>query len=56
MYFLSVSQEVLRDETFHIPIVSFSKFRKANSKAEREQTAAEVVTAFKEVGFVYLKE
>lgn len=49
-------QDVLRDETFYIPVVSFAKFQKASSAAEREQTAQEVVTAFKEVGFVYLKE
>ncbi|KIM26349.1 hypothetical protein M408DRAFT_330697 [Serendipita vermifera MAFF 305830] len=52
----TLAQEVLRDETFHIPVVSFSKFRKAKSSAEKEQTANEVVTAFKEVGFVYLKD
>lgn len=52
----TLAEEVLRDETFHIPVVTFSKFRNAKSTAEREQTAQEVVNAFKEVGFVYLKD
>ncbi|KAG8812348.1 hypothetical protein FRC17_002065 [Serendipita sp. 399] len=52
----TLAEEVRSDDTFHIPVVSFSKFRNAQSKAEREQTAQEVVTAFKEVGFVYLKD
>ncbi|KAG8871441.1 hypothetical protein FRC20_010549 [Serendipita sp. 405] len=52
----TLAEEVRSDDTFHIPVVSFSKFRNAQSKAEREQTAQEIVTAFKEVGFVYLKD
>ncbi|PVG04208.1 Clavaminate synthase-like protein [Serendipita vermifera] len=52
----TLAEEVLRDETFHIPVVSFAKFRQSNSIAEKTQTANEVVTAFKEVGFVYLKD
>lgn len=44
------------DNSFRIPIVNFSKFKFAKNDTEKQQTADEVVTAFKEVGFVYLSE
>lgn len=43
-------QEVRADDTFHIPVVSFNKWREAKSASEKEATATEVVNAFKEVG------
>ncbi|KZT43064.1 Clavaminate synthase-like protein [Sistotremastrum suecicum HHB10207 ss-3] len=54
--FASLAEEVRSDSTFHIPVVDFSKFRRARDKAEKKRSADEVVTAFKEVGFVYLKD
>jgi len=38
-----------------IPVINFAKFRVANSEAERQETAAGIVSAFKESGFVYLE-
>lgn len=35
-------------------MVNFSKYHKASSRQEKQQTADEIVSAFKEVGFVYL--
>jgi len=40
--------------TFSIPVVNFARFREAQSSKERQQTANEIVSAFKESGFVYL--
>lgn len=40
--------------SFRIPLIDFSKFLKAKSDAEKMQTAEEIVTGFKEVGFIYL--
>ncbi|KAF8591483.1 Clavaminate synthase-like protein [Ramaria rubella] len=51
----TLADDVRSDATFHIPVVDFSRFRNARSTAEKENTANEVVGAFKEVGFVYLK-
>lgn len=39
---------------FSIPIIDFSKFKQAQSVAEKRETAEEIVSAFKESGFVYL--
>ncbi|KAF6762145.1 hypothetical protein DFP72DRAFT_878117 [Ephemerocybe angulata] len=41
-------------KAFTIPVIDFSKFQQAKSSAEKKQTAEEIVTAFKESGFVYL--
>ncbi|RXW21965.1 hypothetical protein EST38_g3916 [Candolleomyces aberdarensis] len=41
-------------KAFSIPVIDFSKFKQAQSAAEKQETAAEIVTAFKESGFVYL--
>jgi hypothetical protein len=46
------TQEVKSDETFHIPIVDFGKFLKPTGPGDRKATAKDVVTAFKEVGYV----
>lgn len=35
-------------------MVDFSKYQKAASRLEKQETADEIVRAFKEVGFVYL--
>ncbi|KAH7105489.1 Clavaminate synthase-like protein [Auriculariales sp. MPI-PUGE-AT-0066] len=51
----TLAQEVRSDESFHIPVVSFNKWREATSESEKKATADEVVTAFREVGFVYLR-
>ena len=39
--------------SFSIPIVDFSRFREAAS-IERKRVSTEIVSAFKESGFVYL--
>ncbi|KAJ6539615.1 hypothetical protein B0H19DRAFT_366908 [Mycena capillaripes] len=41
------------DASFRIPLIDFSKFQ-AGSAAEKKSTATEIVSAFKESGFVYL--
>ncbi|TDL29219.1 Clavaminate synthase-like protein [Rickenella mellea] len=53
-YLASLAQDVRSDATFRIPVVDFGKFKSASSGAQKRQTADEIVTAFKEVGFVYL--
>ena len=46
---------VVRDpKSFSIPVINFAKFR-SNSEADKKQTADDIVTAFKESGFVYLE-
>lgn len=40
---------------FRIPVVDFAKFRYATNQNDKQNTADEIVNAFKEVGFVYLK-
>lgn len=46
----------IRDHTFHIPIVDFSAFNDPGASAmQKKSTAKDIVCAFKEVGFVYLK-
>ncbi|KAF9450140.1 Clavaminate synthase-like protein [Macrolepiota fuliginosa MF-IS2] len=41
--------------SFKIPVIDFSKFRAEAGPKEKQQTAEEVVTAFKESGFIYLR-
>jgi len=41
-------------QSFRIPLIDFSKFRSATSQAEKKQTADEIVSAFKESGFIYI--
>jgi non-haem dioxygenase in morphine synthesis N-terminal len=40
--------------SFSIPVVNFAKFRTTSSLEEKKETAVEIVSAFKECGFVYL--
>ena len=40
--------------SFSIPIVDFSGFREATSLKGRQKVATEIVSAFKDSGFVYL--
>jgi hypothetical protein len=40
---------------FKIPVVDFSKFKSDARQKERQQTAEEIVAAFKESGFIYLR-
>ena len=40
--------------SFPIPIVDFSGFRESTSSQERQKVATEIVSAFKDSGFVYL--
>lgn len=40
--------------SFSIPIVDFSGFREATSLERKRKVATEIVSAFKESGFVYL--
>ncbi|KAG8759142.1 hypothetical protein FRC11_002468 [Ceratobasidium sp. 423] len=47
---------VSTDPHFSIPVVDFSKFRKAQSTAEKQTTANEIVSAFERVGFIYLSQ
>ncbi|PPQ77401.1 hypothetical protein CVT25_010983 [Psilocybe cyanescens] len=39
---------------FRIPIIDFTKIRNSSSPEEKKKTAEEIVSAFKESGFVYL--
>jgi len=39
---------------FRIPVIDFSKFRTSSSPKEKRETAKEIVSAFKESGFLYL--
>ncbi|CEL57953.1 hypothetical protein RSOLAG1IB_02698 [Rhizoctonia solani AG-1 IB] len=45
---------VSNDTHFSIPVIDFSKFRKAQSLEEKKNTAVEIVSAFERVGFIYL--
>ena len=40
--------------SFSIPIVDFSEFREATSSEGRQKVATQIVSAFKDSGFVYL--
>ncbi|KAJ3883937.1 hypothetical protein F5051DRAFT_316838 [Lentinula edodes] len=39
---------------FRIPVIDFSRFREAQSLAEKKETANEIVSAFKNSGFIYV--
>ncbi|EKM59742.1 uncharacterized protein PHACADRAFT_158152 [Phanerochaete carnosa HHB-10118-sp] len=39
---------------FKIPLIDFSRYLKANSSSEKRKAAEEIVSGFKEVGFIYL--
>ncbi|KAJ3732845.1 hypothetical protein DFJ43DRAFT_282806 [Lentinula guzmanii] len=39
---------------FRIPVIDFSKFRTAQSDVEKKETADEIVSAFKNSGFIYV--
>ncbi|KAJ6628904.1 hypothetical protein B0H10DRAFT_1777629 [Mycena sp. CBHHK59/15] len=39
---------------FRIPLIDFSRFQAASSPSEKKSTANEIVSAFKESGFIYL--
>jgi len=39
----------------HIPVIDFSKFLRARSYEKKQPTAEAVVSAFKDSGFIYLK-
>jgi len=41
--------------TFRIPVIDFSKFKNEVRPGRRQQMAEELVTAFKESGFIYLR-
>jgi len=43
-------------DDLRIPVVNFSKFRRAATQSQKKSTADEVVGAFKDSGFVYLSE
>ncbi|KAI0307091.1 Clavaminate synthase-like protein [Multifurca ochricompacta] len=47
--------DVRSDQTFRIPLIDFSKYRYAASLSEKRKTADEIVSGFKEVGFIYLE-
>ncbi|PPQ65582.1 hypothetical protein CVT26_000531 [Gymnopilus dilepis] len=52
----SFSSSIPRRATaqFRIPVIDFSKFRASTSAQEKKETADEIVSAFKESGFIYL--
>ncbi|KAH7911550.1 hypothetical protein BJ138DRAFT_1125933 [Hygrophoropsis aurantiaca] len=50
----TLAEDVRSDSTFRIPLIDFSKFRNATSLTEKRRTADEIVSGFKEVGFIYL--
>jgi len=41
-------------QSFNIPVIDFAKFRSATSPQEKRNTAGEIVSAFKQSGFIYL--
>ncbi|KAF9076958.1 Clavaminate synthase-like protein [Rhodocollybia butyracea] len=41
---------------FRIPVINFSKFRAAKSDTEKKETADEIVSAFKNSGFIYVSD
>ncbi|KAF9534769.1 hypothetical protein CPB83DRAFT_842915 [Crepidotus variabilis] len=40
--------------SFNIPVINFAKFRSTSSLDEKRHTAGEIVSAFKQSGFIYL--
>ncbi|KAF8897759.1 hypothetical protein BD779DRAFT_1608274 [Infundibulicybe gibba] len=49
-----LASTVQNAKSFHIPVIDFARFRTARSSSEKKQTANEIVSAFKESGFIYL--
>lgn len=41
--------------SFKIPVIDFSKFQPEAGPVAKQQTAEEIVTAFRESGFIYLR-
>lgn len=41
-------------QSFHIPVIDFTQFRDATAQSDRKNTANNIVSAFKESGFIYL--
>ena len=50
---VTVAQDL---SSFNIPVINFAKFRGASSNFEKQKTADEIVSAFRETGFIYLSE
>ncbi|KZT74403.1 Clavaminate synthase-like protein [Daedalea quercina L-15889] len=50
----TLAEDVKSDATFRIPLIDFSKYRAATSVSEKRRTADEIVSGFREVGFIYL--
>lgn len=42
------------NRSFSIPVINFNKFRQASSPDEKRHIAGDIVSAFKQSGFVYL--
>ncbi|KZT62319.1 Clavaminate synthase-like protein [Calocera cornea HHB12733] len=51
----TLAEDTRSDLSFRIPLVDFSRFLASTSQTQKQETADEIVSAFKEVGFVYLK-
>ncbi|TFK43673.1 hypothetical protein BDQ12DRAFT_675365 [Crucibulum laeve] len=47
----TISQDA---SSFRIPVIDFAKFRATKSEREKKETSNEIVSAFKESGFIYL--
>jgi len=54
--YATLAEEVKSDATFRIPVVEFRRFRNATTDSHKRDVANEIVSAFKEVGFVYLRD
>lgn len=50
----ALAEDVRNDSTFRIPVVNFAAWNVGKSSADKKAIANEIVSAFKEVGFVYL--
>lgn len=50
---VTVAQDL---SSFNIPVINFAKFREASSSFEKQKTADEIVSAFRETGFIYLSD
>jgi hypothetical protein len=46
----------IQSQNLYIPVVDFSKFQYATSQSDRKSTADKIVGAFKDSGFIYLRE
>ncbi|KAG8990447.1 hypothetical protein FRB94_000302 [Tulasnella sp. JGI-2019a] len=51
----TLAEKTRSDATFTIPVIDFGKFISSDDASAKKSTAKDVVDAFKEVGFVYLK-